>query len=354
MEDTHLYVNYFGLREQPFAPTADPVYFYATRGHKECLFRLWSSIDERHGIALVLGNYGTGKTTVLRKLMTGMAADPERYSTVVVGSPIPSWTSFALLESIVLQFGLRPAKQSFVDYMEALNRYLLANRDRICTLIIDDAQNLNKRGQVELLRLIQNLETPQHKLLNLVLFAQLEWMQVLKAAPNFEQRINMTCTLPPIHVEETRHVIEFRLKQSGGDGDLAPVFADDAVRVIHAYAEGNPRVIVTICRNALLLAGHIGTRRIDEEVVLHTIEKTTVPYPDRRARAVSAASPQAVQANAHPDPGAAAPMAGPDAPRPVRTRQHDARDERASRLLLKAALQKAPRNSERPGEGMLP
>ena len=67
-------------------------------------------------------------------------------------------------------------------YMDTLNAYLVSNRDRINTLIIDDAQNLNKRGQLELLRLAQNLESPQHKLLNLVLFAQMEWMQVLRAA----------------------------------------------------------------------------------------------------------------------------------------------------------------------------
>ena len=108
VSETQSHLEFFGLREQPFAPTADPVYFYATREHKECLFRLWSSIDQRHGIAVVLGNYGTGKTTLLRKLMTGMAADPDRYNTAVVGSPIPSWTSFSLLESIVTQFGLRP------------------------------------------------------------------------------------------------------------------------------------------------------------------------------------------------------------------------------------------------------
>ncbi|MCF6287466.1 MAG: AAA family ATPase, partial [Candidatus Hydrogenedentes bacterium] len=215
MDGTQTYLRQFGLTEQPFAPTADPVYFYATEGHKECLYRLWNTIDACHGIAVVLGNYGTGKTTLLRKLMTGMAADPERYMTAVIGSPIPSWTSFALLESIVAQFGLRPAEQSFVAYMEALNQHLLENRHRVCTLIIDDAQNLNKRGQLELLRLVQNLETQQQKLLNLVFFAQLEWTQVLQAAPNFEQRINLTYTLESIQYEEARRFVEFRLRQAG-------------------------------------------------------------------------------------------------------------------------------------------
>jgi type II secretory pathway predicted ATPase ExeA len=337
MGDEESQLSFFGLREQPFAPTADPLYFYATREHKECLFRLWNSVDARHGIAVVLGNYGTGKTALLRKLLTGMAAAKERYQTAVIASPIPSWTSFALLEAIVAQFGVQPPRRSFAAYIESLNGYLLQHRDRINTLIIDDAQNLNKRGQLELLRLAQNLETHQYKLLNLVLFAQLEWIEVLRAAPNFEQRINMTFTLRPVLLEETRHLIEFRLDQAGAIAGLAPVFDDGAVRVIHAFAEGNPRVIVTLCRNALLLASQIKGREIGPEIILHTIEKTTVPDAEKRARAVAAArlAPTAstsVAANLREAAGLAVHRLAPGS-----------REERASQLLLRAASRaKAP------------
>lgn len=331
MDEMQTYFSFFGLREQPFAPTADPVYFYATREHKECLFRLWHSIDERHGIVVVLGNYGTGKTTLLRKLITGMSADKEKYLTAIVGSPIPSWTSFALLESIVAQFGLTPAQQSFVSYMEALNQHLLANRNRICTLIIDDAQNLNKRGQLELLRLVQNLETQQHKLLNLVLFAQLEWMDVLRAAPNFQQRINMTYTLQPIDYEETRHFIEFRLFQAGAREGNGPEFDESALKAIHAYSEGSPRVIVTLCRNCLLAASQLNTRKIGHDIVLHTIEKTTVPDPEKRRQVASAvmdtlrSKPRTIELTPEGD----------------RTKRDQvARDQRAAELLLKSSRNK--------------
>lgn len=336
MDDTQSYLTFYGLREQPFAPTADPVYFYATREHKECLFRLWNSIDERHGIAVVLGNYGTGKTTLLRKLLTGMAADRERYNAAVVGSPIPSWTSFALLEAVVGQFGLQPDKPSFAAYMESLNHYLLESHERVNTLIIDDAQNLNKRGQLELLRLVQNLETQQHKLLNLVLFAQLEWIQVLQAAPNFEQRINMTYTLSEIGIEETRQFIDFRLRQAGAAGPLAPLFDDGAVRVIHAYANGNPRVMVTLCRNALLLGAKTGRRHINAEVVLHTVQKTTVPDAERRARAVAAAR-DATTLSAPYLAGDAAPVQTTVLP-PLT----GSRDRRAAEMLLRAVRGKQP------------
>lgn len=288
MDDTSATLSFFGLREQPFAPTADPAYFYATPGHRECLVRLWSNIDERHGIAVILGNYGTGKTTLLRKLLTGMNADPEKYCTAVIGSPIPSWTSFALLEAITAQFGLQPAEPTFVACMEALNRHLLTNRNRICTLIIDDAQNLNKRGQIELLRLIQNLETDQHKLLNLVFFGQLEWAQVLRAAPNFEQRINVTYTLQSLSLDEMRHFIEYRVSAAGATPGAGPQFDERAVLALHAYSDGSPRIAVTICRNAMLVAERLRTRTISQEIVLHTIDKTTLPDPARRARVAAA------------------------------------------------------------------
>ena len=346
MEDTQSHLSFFGLREQPFAPTADPVYFYATREHKECLFRLWSSIDERHGIAVILGSYGTGKTTLLRKLLTGMAADQGRYTAAVLASPIPSWTSFALLEAVVGQFGLRPEKNSFAAYMESLTHYLLAKRDRINTLIIDDAQNLNKRGQLELLRLVQNLETQQHKLLNLVFFAQLEWMDVLQAAPNFEQRINMTYTLREIQLEETRRFVDFRLRQAGATGE--PLFDEGSVAIIHAYAQGNPRVIVTVCRNALLVASQIRRRRVTPELVLHTIQKTTVPDADRRARAVAAAR-EVMRLNApllardtverHWPAEPARPATDT---REALPRLSTARERRASEMLLRAAKTKQP------------
>jgi type II secretory pathway predicted ATPase ExeA len=286
MNERQAYLEFFGLREQPFAPTADPVYFYAAPGHKECLFRLWNTIDERLGIAIVLGNYGAGKTTLLRKLLTGMAADPERYRVAVLASPLPSWTTFDLLESIASQFGIQPPERTAIGYVSALNQLLLSRRDCINTLIVDDAQNLNKRGQLELLRILQNLETEQHKLLNTVLFAQLDWIRVLRAAPNFAQRANVAYTLPSIQYAETRRFIEFRLRQAEAEPGKGPVFDDDAVRAIHQYAEGSPRVMVTLCRNTLLAAGQMQTRRIGVEIVLHTIDKTMLPDRERRASAM--------------------------------------------------------------------
>lgn len=326
--DTQSILAFFGLREQPFAATADPVYFYATREHKECLFRLWNGIDDRHGISVVLGNYGTGKTTLLRKLITGMRANPDKYNTAVIASPIPSWTSFSLLESIINKFKLRPKERSFVAFIDALNRYLLERRGQITTLIIDDAQNLNKRGQLELLRLAQNLETPQHKLLNLVFFAQLEWMHVLRAAPNFLQRVSMTFTLDNIGVGEVRDLIQFRLRQAGS-GPRGPEFDAGAIQAIAAYTEGSPRLIVTLCRNALVLATQLKTRQITQAMVLHTIQKTTLADQEKQARVAAALGGEGKPVGPAP--------AQPSAPLLGAQQAVSTNKTRANRLLLRAA-----------------
>lgn len=288
MDEDHSPLDFFGLREQPFAPTADPAYFYAAADHKECLFRLWQNLDQREGAAVVLGSHGVGKTMLLRKLVSDMSAEGDRYRTAVIGSPLPAWNGLALLDAITAQFGLPPAGQNYVEQLESLNQFLLANRDGLCTLIVDDAQNLNKRGQMELLRLLQNLETQQHKLLNMVFFAHSDWADVLRAAPGFSQRVNLTYTLGPLDFEEVRHFIEFRLFQAGAVPDRAPVFDEAALRAIHAAAEGNPRLITSICRHALLAAAQLRTRRIGHEIIVHTIDKTMLPGLEMRARVAAA------------------------------------------------------------------
>ncbi len=210
--------------------------------------------------------------------------------------------------------------------MESLNQFLMANRHRVCTLIIDDAQNLNKRGQIELLRLVQNLETQQHKLLNLVFFAQLEWMDVLRAAPNFEQRINLTYMLEPMGFDEFCHLVEFRIIQAGAGAGQGPDFESIALRAIHAYAEGNPRVIVTLCRNVLLAAAQLRSRSISPDLVALTIEKTTLPDAAKRAKvaaAISQARQQSTQSGAPRSNGA--------------EKGQVSREQRAAQMLLRSS-----------------
>lgn len=267
-------LGYFRLNRDPFAPTADPELFYFTIDYERCIYGLKRSIDARYGIVVILGNYGTGKTSLMRALLSHISRRNQHYQTAIVSSPNPAWTSHCLMETICEQFRISvPRGSSLQHYQSVFNRFLYESRNKINTLIIDDAQNLEKREHIELLRLLQNLETPQHKLLNLVLFGQLELIPHLRAHPNFLQRVNNAFQLKPMSLEDMKAMIRYRLAKAGRVED-SDVFEEDAYRTIYQYSEGIPREVVTICRNSMMIAHRIGRERVPNSVVLYAINHT--------------------------------------------------------------------------------
>jgi type II secretory pathway predicted ATPase ExeA len=267
-------LSFFHLERDPFAPTADPELFYFTIEYERCIYGLKRSIDARYGIVMILGNYGTGKTSLMRALLAHISKRSQHYQTAIVASPNPAWTSNCLMESICEQFRIEvPRGSSLLQYQNAFNRFLYESRGLVNTLIIDDSQNLEKREHIELLRLLQNLETPQHKLLNLVLFGQLELIPQIQAHPNFAQRVNNAFVLKPMSYEDMKAMIEYRLAKSGcPQGDS--VFEEEAYRTIFQYSEGVPREVITICRNSMMIAHRIRREKIPNSVVLYAINHT--------------------------------------------------------------------------------
>ena len=274
MEDSSHY-EFFNLKEEAFAPTADPEYFFFTTNYEECMYRVRKTIDARHGIAIVFGNYGTGKTTLVRKLVADLALEKDVYNLAIVSSPDPTWSNFDLLESIINAFGINPSRRSTIAYTNDFTGFIFENRNRLNTLIIDDAQNLVSKGHIELLRLIQNLETPQHKLLSLVLFAQLEWLPLIRSKPSFEQRVNTAFVLNPLSLEQTKGLINFRLRKAGLPSGQE-IFDEESIKTIYTHSEGIPRIIVLLCRNSLIIAERIKKKKITKEIILYTIKNTTI------------------------------------------------------------------------------
>jgi general secretion pathway protein A len=267
--------RFFGLDRDPFTPTADPAFFYFTLEFERCLFGLKKSIDSRYGIVLVFGNYGTGKTSLMRHLFYHIARRTHLYNTAVLGSPNPSWGGFTLMEEICNQFRIPVQKPTINAYQSAFNQFLVNNRNRINTLIVDDAQNLDKKEHLETLRLLQNIETPQSKMLNLIMFAQLELIPVIKAQPNFEQRVNNAYVLNPLSYEETANMIRFRLAKAGLNAE-ENLFDEESLQTIYEFSQGSPRDIVTICRNSMVIAKRIGQPRIQNSIVMYAINNLTV------------------------------------------------------------------------------
>ncbi|GMV66540.1 MAG: hypothetical protein AMXMBFR75_23360 [Candidatus Hinthialibacteria bacterium] len=267
-------LEYFGLSRDPFAPTADPELFHFTIEYERCIYGLKRSIDARYGIVVILGNYGTGKTSLMRALLSHVSRRNQLYQTAIVASPNPAWGTDCLMEAICEQFRIAvPPGASLLKYQNAFNQFLYQSRNKINTLIIDDAQNLEKREHIEFLRLLQNLETPQYKLVNLVLFGQLELIPLIKAHPNFEQRINNTFVLKPMSYEDMKGMIRYRLAKSGYSSSV-DMFEEESYRTIFQYSEGIPREIVSICRNSMMIAHRIRRDVIQNSVVLYAINHT--------------------------------------------------------------------------------
>jgi len=245
-----MYNSYFGFRESPFSVTPDPRFFYTNPVYLEAFATLRYGIEAKKGFIVITGEVGTGKTTLLRKLLRNLA------DTVHSVFVFNSCLSFPELLQLTLQdLGLTPKTQSKVAMLQELNDYLIKqlNQGHTVTMLIDEAQNLSDEV-LENLRLLSNLETDQEKLIQIVLMGQPE-LHAKLAQPHLrqlKQRVAVQCRLNPLMDNEVRPYIDSRLMAAGYEGK--DLFHPDAVERIAYYSKGIPRVINIICDNALLSA----------------------------------------------------------------------------------------------------
>lgn len=246
-----MYCEFFGFSEKPFTITPNPKFMFLSGIHREAFAHLLYGIDTHAGFIALTGEVGTGKTTVLRTLLTQL--DPEKYRSALIFNP--GLTKVQLLSNICDEFGIVAGKRSGIAYLDALNRYLLEenNAGRTIVLVIDEAQNL-KPEVLEQIRLISNLETERDKLIQIILAGQPELNDVLGRHDlrQLNQRITVRCQLLPMGLEDTGDYIDHRLKVSGCR--VPGVFTSGAVKKIHRFSKGIPRLINVACEQALVMA----------------------------------------------------------------------------------------------------
>ncbi len=243
-----MYEEFYGFREPPFNITPDPRFLFFSGRHREAFDHLTFGIAQRKGFILLTGEVGAGKTTLCRRLFEVL---DERYETALVLNP--RMTPLQLLRSILKEFELPSSMRDRVKCLETLNRFLLerVEQGKDVVLVIDEAQTLG----VELLeevRLLSNLETDQRKLLQIVLIGQPELRALLddKRLRQLRQRITVRYHLEPLSIQETEHYVNHRMQLAGGNG--RPVFGRWALRRVHRYSKGVPRLINAVCDKALL------------------------------------------------------------------------------------------------------
>ncbi|MBM4143417.1 MAG: ATPase [Lentisphaerae bacterium] len=253
-----MYLDFYGLREQPFNLTSDPSFLYLSRQHAEALDQITYGINQRKGFVEMTGEVGAGKTTVCKAMLERL--DPSCSTAFVINSDLPE---LELLEAILDDFGLSVPHWSKIGMLRALMNFLLeeAERGRNVAVILDEAQNLVP-SSLEMIRLLSNLETNKEKLFQIVLVGQPELSHKLTFPElrQIRQRISVRCRLSPLSGEEVGNYIRHRLRVAGDSG--AVDFTADAIQGISDFSSGIPRLINVVCDKALLLGFVMETRTI--------------------------------------------------------------------------------------------
>lgn len=257
------YLEFFHLQEDPFGLTPDLNYFYPSKMHNEILSSLDYAVEQKEGFSLIIGDPGTGKTTVL-KIFMDRWKDRAEIALIMTPRLSPEELLQAILDDLNIHIESANKNEmikSFRDFL--INRSLAGKR---VIIIVDEAQNLSD-GCLEELRLLSNLETDKEKLLQIILVGQPELLKRLhsEALRQLDQRITVRATMRPLNLAETSDYITFRLIKAGRG---SAVFEEKAKKLIYKISGGIPRLINLTTSRALMVAYLQTSHRIEKKHVL--------------------------------------------------------------------------------------
>lgn len=262
-----MYLKFFGLREAPFNLTPDPKFFFSSERHREALAGLYYGIKNKKGFIVVTGEVGTGKTTVIRKLLRNLEAT---HRSVFIFNTLLTFDE--LFEAILRDLDIEPAPGRVAMHQQ-LNEYLLdqVKKGHIVSLLIDEAQNLGE-DSLEAVRLLSNLETDREKLLQIILVGQPELDLKLnsRSLRQLKQRVSLWCRLDRLTRGEMDAYVAHRLAVAGYQG--AEIFPKASLGEIWEQSGGTPRLINTICDNALLTAFAMSLKTVSPDVIREVVQ----------------------------------------------------------------------------------
>jgi general secretion pathway protein A len=260
-----MYKNFFGLKDSPFNFSPDPRFLYLTKSTQEALSALTYGIQSRKGFLLLTGEVGTGKTTLLNRLLDWLRGQDVACA-FVFNSQLQNVSQ--LFDFVLAELGVPCASRIKSQVLLMLNQWLLQRyrAGKTTVLIVDEAQNLSDQ-LLEEIRLLTNLETSSEKLLQIVLSGQpeLEHKLMQPQLRQLRQRIVFRCRTVPLNREETYGYIAERLRIAGGNGK--PIFSREAVDVIYHYAKGIPRVVNLLGEHSLINSFAEGIRPVSASIV---------------------------------------------------------------------------------------
>jgi general secretion pathway protein A len=261
-----MYEEYFGLNSSPFQLSPDPLFLYSSEQNKIALASISDAVRQRKGFVVLTGEVGTGKTLVLRCLLESWEREEIPFAYFI--GPRLSTTDF--LSYITFELGITIAEPTKGNLLRALYGFLLAQFEKGLTtiLIIDEAHQM-PRSVLEEIRVLANFETAQQKLIQVVLVGQPELNRKLDSVElrSLKQRIAVRCQLRPLREDEVLQYIERRLEIAGAGSEASTIFPGRTIKAIHRYSLGIPRLVNSICDQALTIACVRQIRVVPVEII---------------------------------------------------------------------------------------
>ncbi len=258
------FLDFYELSQEPFSNAPVSRFYYSSAQHAQALMRLMHAVSQMKGLALLVGDIGAGKTTLARRLLDNLPEDEyEAALLVIVHSGI---TAHWLLRRIALQLGVdHPAEEKLALLSQLYQRLVrIYESGKKAVVLIDEAQMLDTREIMEEFRGLLNLEVPEQKLVSFVFFGLPEIEENLKLDPPLAQRVALRYRLEPLSEEATEAYVRHRLRLAGA---TRVPFTPGAIAAVHRFSQGTPRLINTLCDNALFEGFVAHAREVEEKLV---------------------------------------------------------------------------------------
>ena len=284
-----MYERYYGLQERPFDLSPNPRFLCFTAQHREALVHLQYGLAGRPGVTMLVGDAGTGKTTLIRA-----ALQAANGASTIVHLSNPTLTRAEFFDYLATGFGLSAeAGKSKVEFLRELERRLAAADRPMLALVVDEAQSVPYE-LLEEIRLLTNAEAPNGHSLAVALVGQPELARRLEEATlrQLKQRVVLRCELTPLTLKDTAAYVSARVKTAGGEATR--LFTRDAIVAIHQHSAGIPRVISVICDNALVNGFAADQRPVGAHVITEVCRSLALPNSATRSAPVSVPENQPV------------------------------------------------------------
>lgn len=258
------YLSFYNLNEQPFSNSVDIKYFYSNAQHSQALLRLKYAVDTMKGLAVVVGDIGTGKTTLARRMLNEL--DENTYEAALLVILHASVTADWLMKKIAMQLGVENVGDTKLEILGQLYKRLVEIHDSglKTVVLMDEVQMLQSREIMEEFRGLLNMEVSEGKLLTFVFFGLPDLENLLALDEPLKQRVAIKYKLSGMDENNTQEYIKHRLGVAGCEGEI---FTPDAVNAVHQYSRGVPRIINTICDNAILEGFLLKQNPVNKEIV---------------------------------------------------------------------------------------